>query len=312
MIFIGGSSYSGSTFLNLILANAPDAFSCGEVSMFFRPDKRKYLEPDCTCGDPQCKVWLQLRDMGESTLYENIFNMFPHINVIVDSSKDPLWIHDMSKHLAKSGILYKNILIWKTPEEFRSSRVKRGRERGWRRAWVNYHRSYFYLVDDWVSIKYNKIAKNPSLVKPLCDRLELPYNEGQEHYWNKTHHSLFGNSSANIHLHQQNSNAYQYYENEIKDSWTDFNLAHSKHQKINYETDTGNRPEIRSEKDTDEFTQRIVKVLEAKDFNRSESAQMATDIQTEVERLKAISIWPLLKRAQYFVRFMAVRISSHF
>ncbi|MGR9085590.1 MAG: hypothetical protein ACU841_00770 [Gammaproteobacteria bacterium] len=308
VIFIGGSSYSGSTFLNLILANAPDAFSCGEVSMFFRPYKQKYLEPDCSCGDPQCTVWPQLREGGESKLYENIFRMFPHINVIVDSSKNPLWIRDMSEHLQDSGINYKNILIWKTPDEFRSSRIKRGRERGWRRAWVNYHRSYFRLVDDWLSIQYSDIAKNPSLLKPLCARLDLPYHEGQEEYWNKTHHSLYGNSSANIHLHRQNSNAYQYYEQEIKDSWRSFNLEGSLHQKINYAADS-EAPSIEpNEPDSDELTRRIVDVLMAKDFQKTVDVRPDKEIQLQVEKLKAIKIWPMLQRARYFVRSLAVRL----
>lgn len=306
VIFIGGTSYSGSTFINLMLGNAPDAFSCGEVSFYFRPTKPKYLDPDCSCGNPECTVWPHLKSSGEVNLYENIFKMFPHINTIIDSSKNPLWINDMTRNMRNSGIACKNVLIWKTPEEFRSSRAKRGREHGWRKAWVNYHRSYFRLVKDFTVVKYSDIAKNPNLLQPLCHCLDIPYHAGQEQYWEKTHHSLFGNSSANIHLHQQNSNAFSYYEKEIKDTWKNYGFVESGHQAIQYDTNNTELVKVDSEADKGKFVDRIVAFLETRDFLKNPEPEWRNEIESEFRRLKAVKFWPVLQRARYFMRTMAI------
>lgn len=304
VIFIGGASFSGTTFLNLMLANAPDAFSCGEVSAYFRPYKTKYLEADCTCGNPNCSIWPQLREGGESKLYENIFKMFPHINTIVDSSKDALWIKDMSRHLRQSGIKCTNLLIWKTPEEFGRSCEKRGRQADWwRKAWANYHRGYFRLVSDWISIKYSDIAQTPILLKALCVRLGISYNEGQERYWEKSHHSLFGNSSANIHLHPQDSSAYQNYEKEMKETWVNYNLEKIMHQKIFHEIVPG-------EFDKGDVTQRIRQILEAKDFRITNSESRKKEIQFQVQRLKAPKFRPMMQRVNNFAKIVAVRFKN--
>ena len=306
VIFIGGTSYSGSTFINLMLGNAPDAFSCGEVSFYFRPIKQKYLNPDCSCGNPDCTVWPQLKSKGEANLYENIFKMFPHINTIVDSSKNPLWINDMTRNLKDSGIACKNLLIWKSPEEFRLSRAKRGREHGWRRAWINYHRSYFLLVKDFTIVKYSEIAKNPGLLKPLCDCLDIPYHEEQDHYWEKIHHSLYGNSSANIHLHQQNSNAFSHYEKEIKDTWKNYGFQENEHQAIKYDSQETEQAKVNSEIEKDELVERIVAFLESRDFQKHPGHERDNLMESEIDHLKALKIWPMLQRAHYFMQTMAI------
>ena len=54
VIFIGGTSYSGSTFFDMILANDPKGFSCGEVNALFNPYRPHHTDPLCGCGDINC------------------------------------------------------------------------------------------------------------------------------------------------------------------------------------------------------------------------------------------------------------------
>ncbi len=69
--------------------------------------------------------------------------MFPEVEFIVDSSKDPFWIRSQSENLRRKGIQAKNILIWKTPLEFAYSCQRRDHFEDWDGRWIDYHRRYF-------------------------------------------------------------------------------------------------------------------------------------------------------------------------
>ena len=208
VIFVGSTAYSGSTFLDLTLAHDEAGFSCGEVVAFFYPTKPHHSNPNCAafprcgCVSNHCKVWQNLKAHGPKNLYQSIFDQFPEISFIVDSSKDPLWIAEQNERLAKADISVKNVVIWKTPLEIAASFAKRDQENKWERAWVNYYRIFVTLLgDNWRSVRYDDFVKNPSTLEQLCRTLDIPNFSGKEKYWNKyPYNSLFGNHSAKIHL----------------------------------------------------------------------------------------------------------------
>ncbi len=200
VLFIGGSSYSGSTMLDMMLSNTKKGFSVGEIYALFRPYRPHHFDPHCGCGDPKCAVWLKRRETGEETLYQSIFEEFEDIEYIVDSSKDPLWINDQLINLSKQGIDAYNLLIWKDPISFYASMIKRNSKRGIR-AWINYHRLYSSLIDSWIPISYKDIAQDPTTsLKIICSKTGLSHHDEMHKYWKKQHHTLFGNDSAKIHL----------------------------------------------------------------------------------------------------------------
>ena len=210
VIFIGGTAYSGSTFTDMIIANDPGGFSCGEVKGLFYPFKNHHFKAKCGCGDAECDIWQKVLHEGVENLFASLFSMFPDIRYIVDSSKDPLWIKTQSEYLKRQGIQAKHVLIWKFPLEYASSFKKRGLH-GWERSWINYHRTYFAVINDTVAVKYNAFAKDKDgeTLKKLCEYLEIPYHDGKAEYWHKKHHTLFGNSSAKFHLYGKESQHYQ-------------------------------------------------------------------------------------------------------
>jgi hypothetical protein len=199
VIFIGGTAFSGSTFFDLILSNDPAGFSCGEVRALFNPSQPYHLNPVCGCGIKGCNLWQQVLKGGVENIYTNIFNLLPNIAFIVDSSKDPYWIRSQSKNLIAREIECKHILIWKSPLEFAYSCRKRGKI-DWQKAWINYHRMYLTAITDWKSVKYSELTNNPEALKKICNYLQIPYFSTKSNYWDKSHHILFGNESAKIHL----------------------------------------------------------------------------------------------------------------
>ncbi|HDH57681.1 MAG TPA: hypothetical protein ENF16_03625, partial [Bacteroidetes bacterium] len=195
VIFIGGTSFSGSTFLDMILANDPRGFSCGEVRALFHPWRPHHFNPECGCGDENCEVWRQVLQNGEKNLYETIFSLFD-VDFILDSSKDLFWIKKQMRYLGKQNVEVKNVLIWKTPLELAYSFKKRGRLKEWKKSWINYHRAYLTLIGPHLAVKYSDLTKDEKALIKICEYLEIPYFAEKIHYWEKTHHTLFGNTSA--------------------------------------------------------------------------------------------------------------------
>ena len=209
VIFIGGTSYSGSTFLDMILANDPKGFSCGEVYALFHPFRRYHIHPICGCGDKGCNIWTRILKNGEKHLYETIFDMFPNVEFIVDSSKNPFWISRQIENLDRKNIMFQNIIIYKNPLDLAYSFKKRGKLYDWEKNFINYHRLYFSLIEIWRAVRYDKLVRDEFVLKELCRYLNIPYFKGKEMYWKKKHHTLFGNTSAKIHLYSEENNEFK-------------------------------------------------------------------------------------------------------
>lgn len=236
VIFIGGTSFSGSTILDMILANDPHGFSCGEVKSLFYPTRPHHIKPECGCEDKDCSVWVEVKKRGVHNLFNSLFELNPEAEFIVDSSKDPFWIDMQSKNLQKSDIEVENVLIWKTPLELASSFQKRGRLDLWEQSMVHYYRLYLSLVADFVDIKYNRLTSNAVALQELCDKIEIPFFYTKQQYWEKTHHTLFGNNSAKIHLYQKDTRQYIKSREHITEHVSDENQQgiSTKYRKIYY------------------------------------------------------------------------------
>lgn len=200
VIFVGGTAYSGSTFLDMTLGNDSRGFSVGEVNYLYNPVFPHHGTPVCGCGNTQCRFWDGFRDIQPTKLYEEIFHRLPNIEFIVDSSKNPHWIRRQSASLKRSGIECKHILIWKTPTELADSFKKRGRFMDWKRSWINYHRTYIAATGDWSSVMYQKYLQSSTALEHICKSVGIPFFVGKERFWEKQHHLLFGNDSARVHL----------------------------------------------------------------------------------------------------------------
>ena len=270
VIFIGGTAYSGSTFLDMVLANAPDGFSCGEVNAYFYPYREHHINPLCGCGSPACDIWYKIKKNGLKKLYQTIFELYPEVNIIVDSSKDPDWIRDRIDDLKDTGISVENILIWKTPEEFFASCSKRGKTKRWEQEWINYHRYYFSQINNWISLPYKHLATTTDTLKKLCNVIDIPFFYGKEEYWRKKHHTLFGNTSAKIHLYDKKTDNYDQCQKNLTRSIKDKQPI--KHKAVFYNSSGFPDEEIKLHS----ITKNIEKILYSTAMLRSESADSTT------------------------------------
>ena len=275
VIFVGGTSFSGSTLLDMILSNDPRGFSCGEVVALFHPYRPHHIKPECGCGNSNCNLWSKVLKSGKENLYRRLFELFPNVNFIIDSSKDAFWINWQTKKLKNQQISVKNILILKTPLELAKSLDKRNRIKDLQKTWINYHRLYSTLVKDWRSIRYFDLTNNVMSLKYICDYLEIPYFPGKEKYWKKKHHTLFGNTSAKIHLYADNTQLFEKAKDELLKQRTLLSSQiDEKMQTLYYESPSTELEQIVSHVvSSDRRFSFIQSKLDSKDLNRRSQEQ---------------------------------------
>lgn len=209
VIFVASAAYSGSTMLDLMLSNSKTGFSCGEVSALFRPWRPGHLHPKCGCGDSNCRLWERVRERGEHRLYEQIFEEFPDIDYVVDSSKDLAWLRDQYRYLSNNNLEKRFVLLWKTPLEYAYSCWKRDRDRYWIMRWTSYYKRLLSVASQWISIPYRDLARSPAeTLKHLCDTLDIAYHDGQENFWERTQHTLWGSGSVRLHYLKKGTKDY--------------------------------------------------------------------------------------------------------
>ncbi|MGH8501117.1 MAG: hypothetical protein ACREVE_01340 [Gammaproteobacteria bacterium] len=313
VIFVGGSSYSGSTLLDLMLANAPDGFSCGEVSQMFHPYKKHHFNLVCGCGNSDCTLWSEVKQAGVDKLYDTIFEMFPNVNYIVDSSKDPLWIHERTKQLLGTGIDVKNVLIWKTPEEYYYSCAKRGQTQRWESSWINCHRMYFRMVGAWHSVRCVDLVTSNDTLERLCQAIGLEYFPEKHQYWDKIHHTLFGNHSAKLHLYKKGTDAYERSMRVQRDSFRKLaEPAHSEatHQALVAESQALDET-VRYRPSRRDTTDRMVALIESRDVatnSRVASVDAREQDSSMIDELKASRAHELRRRTRRELRTRAIKL----
>ena len=273
IIRIGGTAYSGSTLLDLMLSSADKAFSCGEVFAVFRPFRMHHFSPDCTCRDRNCPIWAPVIASGEKRLWQSLSGLMPDVQFFIDSSKDLVWLKD-SIERQSDEFRYVDLLIWKSPAEYAFSRMKRGKLRGWKKSYIRYHERYFAIVKNWRTVRYSDLAMNPNeKLKFICRAATIPFREGLDKYWEKQHHSLFGSLSARLHLYDKQSVSFE----DIAQSRAKYkpqiengnDLEITKHKSIYYDQNVMSKLPalIQKEINTDSQLEQIAKLLEAKEVD---------------------------------------------
>jgi len=78
VIFIVGTSYSGSTLLDMMLSNDSKGYSLGEVNFIFNPTRSHHYSE--IKKNQKEKMWDKIIDSGEKNLYYNLFSQNQHID----------------------------------------------------------------------------------------------------------------------------------------------------------------------------------------------------------------------------------------
>lgn len=197
LINICSASRSGSTMLDLMLGNTPDAFSCGEVYAWFRPYRKHHFDIDCSCGQNPCPIWEKIKDVSENQFHATVFKKLG-VNFIVDSSKDPTWVLDTHTWAASNSFEVINILIWKDPVDLAYSYWKRGYKLdSWRKPFVSYYSKLLQIKIPIMAVSFNELTRNPqNKLMEICDFIGMPYFEGKERFWENQPHYLFGSGGV--------------------------------------------------------------------------------------------------------------------
>jgi len=192
-ILIGGSNRSGTTLLNLILANDPKAMALGEVINIFEPKYPHHREKIASLikEDP---VWAQIISEGVDKLYSNLIKSFPDIDYFIDSSKTPEWYKNQIEQNPDLDI--KNLLIFKHPLDQKKSHLKRSANAKWKLITLNYYRRYLFTIDNFRSVSLSAFLKDITVLEKLCSHLSMPFSADKMEYWNREHPNFFGSPTV--------------------------------------------------------------------------------------------------------------------
>jgi len=197
IIFIAGTSYSGSTLIDLILSNSSNATSVGEIEAIFNPVKIHHLNKiEELKSDP---VWGDLLDKGVKKLYQNLHDILD-VEIIVDSSKNPAWIRYHIDRLPQD-VSYEVILVYKSLPDLKHSYEKRGRY-NWVKIYKRYHNLFFNTISDFNRIEYKDIPLISDKFLALLKGLDIELDEERLEFWNQSRTNFFGNNNANIAFNQ--------------------------------------------------------------------------------------------------------------
>jgi hypothetical protein len=201
VIFVGGTSYSGSTMLDMILSNDEKGYSLGEVIALFRPFKNHYQEEREKIFSKKDPVWYQILKNGPNSLYPTLFKEFENkIDFFVDSSKNPFWIAKQTKILKEMGVDVQNVLIYKNPFDLAHSYNKRKRYNDWESAYVKYHIQYINLIEDFFTVSYKDVVSNDEIIKEVCSYVGIDFYVEKNKFWlNKKITTFFGNDRTRYH-----------------------------------------------------------------------------------------------------------------
>ena len=197
VIFIGSTSRSGSTILDMMLGHGEGCFSLAEVNAHFRPYRKHHIKSLCACGDAFCKIRRSFKGVTEKGLYDHVFSSLK-AHTIIDSSKELTWMLDQYDRLSKRNDLDVHIvLIYKSPVSLAHSYFKRGESIDKYKKQYKYYQQLLETGLPFITVEYAALAKSPSdTLRHLCERLGIDYFEGKENYWQKEMHHFFGSNSV--------------------------------------------------------------------------------------------------------------------
>ncbi len=193
--------------MDVMLGNGAGCFSCGEVSFWFRPMREHNFTLNCSCGNDPCEIWKDLRDLNEKEFY---YFLFRKHDIVIDSSKNLVWILDGNRYLSKDVQIF-HLVTYKDLDELIYSHWKRNNDVVYHLKKVKtYYSRILQLGIRYYSINNNTLIKDPKKnLELICQKLGLIYFEGKEEFWkSRNHHFLFGSNGVRKQMTSKKSKIY--------------------------------------------------------------------------------------------------------
>lgn len=237
--FIGATSFSGSTMLDVILGHGEDCFACGEPYALFRPKpwRPHQYQFNCACNDQNCRIWQEAKSKGPNQLYEYLYSL--GYNYISDSSKNIAWFMQQSKIIQKKNYTYNKVLIYKHPAEYLFSHYKRKKIMFLQRyKWYRYYSNFLKKLREPIIVSYKDLAIKPEkTIKSLCKELEIPYYDNKTKFWEGVSHHILGASSVRMQYMEKDAEKYRQILKERNNEVGDTSALQKRHHKISYNDD---------------------------------------------------------------------------
>lgn len=220
--FIAGTGHSGSTLLGLLLGNHSTSFFCGEgkKSLYLgrerSPDHKRFCK---FCG-PECPIWGQLALDTEQDLYEQLTQRIfekqnQHKILMIDSSSGISWIQKQLKLLEPTTVQIYLIFLQRDGRGVVNSYRRKYPERNFTeiiKKWLDSIQQSQALFDQFTSKKmvlhYEELALHTDTVlKNLCEFLEIPYEPKMLNFSHSEYHVLGGNNGTQYLVAQSQAKA---------------------------------------------------------------------------------------------------------
>jgi len=192
LIGIMGASYCGSTHLSLILGSLYDALNIGESHWLFENnnDMRK-----CSICGHDCTRINYVMNLPKKSFYSSLSDKLA-CNTIVASDKHPIFYEGKL-----DNIYFHPIILFKSPERHLNSLMSHGDtdpEKNLSVLQDIYTAIEKFASDyDYTCLDYDYfLSDKENVLKYLCKKFNLIYDEKAINYWNFDHHFLGGNGGA--------------------------------------------------------------------------------------------------------------------
>ncbi len=198
-------SYSGSTWMNLMLGSTPESFSVGEIKSILRDNKA-----ECTIHGEDCPLWTRYEYPGSENPFVQLAKLTGKRVLVVNNSRkflqaqqdpriDAKFIHLMRDGRAASASFmrkFEGASMWRAARWWQHD-VKR-----------NLRLLKRQPREAVIQVIYEQLKADPNKHLPaICDFIGLPYNPDMIQYWNFEHHFLGGNPGTLLSMVNQQDKA---------------------------------------------------------------------------------------------------------
>jgi len=206
IIHITSISYSGTTWINLVLASHPQTFMVGPPDRIWKLDKTD-AHRACLIHDRDCTFWPGfLSEKRGGPFFERLAHYSGKTVFIINNPTNDFLEHEILPY----DFDYRLITAWRDPRGVLTSALRHQPER-----FPNLHTA----ISDWLlpgllnvmkkirgskreclPIHYENLIKQPqATLKSLENHLGLLYKQDPFRYWEYEHHLTAGNTGS-IHL----------------------------------------------------------------------------------------------------------------
>ncbi|MCP4651130.1 MAG: hypothetical protein GY853_13775 [PVC group bacterium] len=185
IVYILGSTRSGSTMLDLMISSNSECTSLGELCLLHKRD--------CGFCGAKCKYWKEYKKKFNGNYYETAFKVFKK-DILVDSSKKWKWLKERADsesyeykviHLVRNGL-----------DRLKFRKGKNGHIKPYVvQAWVNTHRKCEKVRKRYggILVKYEEINQETNRI---YEYLGVKWQDRKVKFWEHEHHGLLGSKTA--------------------------------------------------------------------------------------------------------------------